>query len=76
MILCIIKIVFYTIFISVGDELSLENLRLADIEIITTLGVGGFGRVELVNIFILFKRMFDLIDMLGERYTKFEEIWS
>jgi len=60
----------------VGDERSLENLRLADIEIITTLGVGGFGRVELVNIFILFKRMFDFIDMLGERYTKFEEIWS
>lgn len=59
-----------------GDERSLENLRLADIEIITTLGVGGFGRVELVNIFILFKLMFDLINMLGERYTKFEEIWS
>ncbi|CAF0735498.1 unnamed protein product [Adineta steineri] len=31
------------------DERDLKNLRLADIEIISTLGVGGFGRVELVN---------------------------
>ena len=27
----------------------MKSLRLADIEIITTLGVGGFGRVELVQ---------------------------
>ena len=26
----------------------MKNLRLVDIEIISTLGVGGFGRVELV----------------------------
>ena len=33
---------------SIDDERDLKNLRLADIEIISTLGVGGFGRVELV----------------------------
>jgi hypothetical protein len=37
-----------TIFTSVDDERDLQSLRLADIEIICTLGVGGFGRVELV----------------------------
>ncbi|CAF1362888.1 unnamed protein product [Adineta steineri] len=34
---------------NVGDERDLKNLRLADIEIICTLGVGGFGRVELIQ---------------------------
>lgn len=34
---------------SVEDQRDLQSLRLADIEIISTLGVGGFGRVELVN---------------------------
>ncbi|CAF1524292.1 unnamed protein product [Adineta ricciae] len=38
-----------TTFISGEDERDLKNLRLADIEIISTLGVGGFGRVELAN---------------------------
>jgi cGMP-dependent protein kinase len=39
---------FSTTFISGEDERDLKNLRLADIEIVCTLGVGGFGRVELV----------------------------
>jgi hypothetical protein len=34
---------------SIDDERDLQSLRLADIEIVSTLGVGGFGRVELVN---------------------------
>lgn len=38
-----------TTFISGEDDRDLKNLRLADIEIICTLGVGGFGRVELVK---------------------------
>lgn len=38
-----------TTFIGGEDERDLKNLRLADIEIISTLGVGGFGRVELVR---------------------------
>ena len=37
-----------TTFITGEDERDLKNLRLADIEIVCTLGVGGFGRVELV----------------------------
>lgn len=40
---------FSTTFISGEDERDLKNLRLADIEIVCTLGVGGFGRVELVK---------------------------
>ncbi len=39
---------YSTTFISGEDERDLKNLRLADIEIVCTLGVGGFGRVELV----------------------------
>ncbi|CAF3062860.1 unnamed protein product [Rotaria socialis] len=31
------------------DERDLKNLRLSDIEIVCTLGLGGFGRVELVQ---------------------------
>jgi hypothetical protein len=42
-----------TTFISGEDERDLVNLRLADIEIVSTLGVGGFGRVELVWRFVL-----------------------
>jgi len=38
-----------TTFISGEDERDLKNLRLSDIEIVCTLGVGGFGRVELVK---------------------------
>lgn len=38
-----------TTFISGEDERDLKNLRLADTEIVCTLGVGGFGRVELVR---------------------------
>lgn len=38
-----------TTFISGEDERDLKNLRLADIEILCTLGIGGFGRVELVK---------------------------
>ncbi|CAF0957572.1 unnamed protein product [Adineta ricciae] len=34
---------------NIDDERDLKNLRLVDIEIISTLGVGGFGRVELVR---------------------------
>ena len=30
--------------------LEFENLRLNDLEVIATLGVGGFGRVELVQL--------------------------
>lgn len=40
---------FSTTFIGGEDDRDLKNLRLADIEIVCTLGVGGFGRVELVN---------------------------
>ncbi len=47
------KNLFSTTFISGEDERDLKNLRLADIEIVCTLGVGGFGRVELVNSFNL-----------------------
>ncbi len=47
------KYLFSTTFISGEDERDLKNLRLADIEIVCTLGVGGFGRVELVNSFNL-----------------------
>jgi hypothetical protein len=45
------KINFFssTTFISGEDERDLKNLRLSDIEIVCTLGVGGFGRVELVK---------------------------
>ncbi|CAF1086523.1 unnamed protein product [Rotaria sp. Silwood1] len=38
-----------TTFIGGEDERDLQNLRLSDIEIVCTLGVGGFGRVELVQ---------------------------
>lgn len=38
-----------TTFISGEDERDLKNLRLADVEIVCTLGVGGFGRAELVH---------------------------
>ncbi|CAF1025239.1 unnamed protein product [Didymodactylos carnosus] len=38
-----------TTFISGEDERDLKNLRLADLEILSTLGVGGFGRVEFVR---------------------------
>ena len=31
------------------DQRDLQTLRLADMEIISTLGIGGFGRVELVK---------------------------
>jgi len=48
------KNLFSTTFISGEDERDLQNLHLADIEIIVTLGVGGFGRVELVNNWFFF----------------------
>jgi len=38
-----------TTFISGEDDRDLPNLRLADVEIVCTLGVGGFGRAELVK---------------------------
>jgi cGMP-dependent protein kinase len=31
-------------------HLEFEGLKLTDLEVLATLGVGGFGRVELVNI--------------------------
>ena len=34
---------------SIADEVDVE---LGDLEVISTLGVGGFGRVELVKVFI------------------------
>ena len=37
-----------------------ENLKLNDLEVIATLGVGGFGRVELVNVAGDKKRTFAL----------------
>jgi hypothetical protein len=42
-------IIFSTTFVSGEDDRDLANLRLADVEIVCTLGVGGFGRVELVS---------------------------
>ena len=33
---------------SMSDEMDIE---LGDLEVISTLGVGGFGRVELVKVF-------------------------
>jgi len=31
----------------------LQNVTLSDIRVVATLGVGGFGRVELVRMFII-----------------------
>jgi hypothetical protein len=44
-----------TSYISAEDERDLQNLRLIDIEIVSTLGVGGFGRVELVTSMIMMR---------------------
>jgi hypothetical protein len=69
------KNLFSTTFISGEDERDLQNLHLADIEIIVTLGVGGFGRVELVNNWFFFNYLFELnFSILGSRYPKYEEI--
>lgn len=41
-----------TLIIFIGrnrDADGLEDVKLSDLTIITTLGVGGFGRVELVR---------------------------
>lgn len=65
-----------TTFISGEDERDLKNLRLADIEILCTLGIGGFGRVELVK---NKKRFYSLIDAFfcsGFRHSKFEKVQS
>lgn len=44
-----IKYVFFLIsFLRLNEEFA--NLRLSDLRIIATLGIGGFGRVELVQI--------------------------
>ena len=41
----------FTVFIFFRNLIiEFENLRLNDLEILATLGVGGFGRVELVQL--------------------------
>jgi hypothetical protein len=67
---------FSTTFISGEDERDLKNLRLADIEIVCTLGVGGFGRVELVNTIAFCCFQSNSFNFLGTRYKKYEEIQS
>ena len=35
------------------DACAAEDIELGDLEVVATLGVGGFGRVELVKVIIL-----------------------
>lgn len=40
-------IIFFFLIFRANEEFS--DIRLCDLRIVTTLGVGGFGRVELVS---------------------------
>lgn len=40
------------------------KIKITDISVLATLGVGGFGRVELVSIFIIFITVYALVNTL------------
>lgn len=52
--------VFCRVDIGTGEDKAYTSLTLSELQRVGTLGMGGFGRVELVNIDIVFQTCIDL----------------